>query len=249
MSSKSAFSIAIPIAISVLVSGTGAEAAGAEAAGAEAAREDTRGQEREYGRFGLAVKSGAAAGPMGIQLAYNFSRHLQLCAGGGGTSEFLSLLDRSRTDSYFIMGKYYFEHVYFETGYARKTTRAESIDGEKADRRYITEQAIPLHIGYEFGHRLGFYFSTTAGYFHVIGDGGVLVSPRSNPDPKLVRPKRRIRFYGGAVGGLLPVVNAAGSMEGSDEDLREADGDRGDGGIRLLDGRRIHGALRNGPFP
>lgn len=168
-------------AVSVLVSGAGAEAAGAGAAGAGAAG----GEEREYGRFGLAVKTGAAAGPMGIQLAYNFSRRLQLCAGGGGTSEFLSLLDRSRTDSYFIMGKYYFKHVFFESGYARKTTRAESIEGENAERRYITEQAIPLHVGYEFGHRLGFYFSTTAGYFHVIGDGGVLVSPRSNPDPKL----------------------------------------------------------------
>jgi predicted porin len=142
-------------------------------------------EEREYGRFGLAVKSGAAAGPMGIQLAYNFSRHLQICAGGGGTSEFLSLLDRSRTDSYFFMGKYYLDHLYFETGYARKTTKAESIQGEEADRTYMTEQAIPLHIGYEFGHRLGFYFSATAGYFHVIGDGGVLVSPRRNPDPEL----------------------------------------------------------------
>lgn len=147
--------------------------------------EETRGEEREYGRFGLAVKSGAAAGPMGIQLAYNFSRHLQLCAGGGGTSEYLSLLDRSRTDSYFIMGKYYFDHLYFESGYARKTTKAESIQGEVADRTYRTEQAIPLHIGYEFGHRMGFYFSTTAGYFHVIGDGGVTVSPRTDSDPEL----------------------------------------------------------------
>ena len=163
--------IAILMPLSALVSGARAD--------------EARDQEREYGRFGLAVKSGAAAGPMGIQLAYNFSRSLQLCAGGGGTSEFLSLLDRSRTDSYFIMGKYYLDHLYFETGYARKTTRAESIQGEEADRSYITEQAMPVHIGYECGPRLGFYFSTTAGYFHVIGGGGVLVSPRSDPDPKL----------------------------------------------------------------
>lgn len=140
-------------------------------------------QEREYGRFGLAVKSGAAAGPMGIQLAYNFSRHLQICAGGGGTTDLLSIIDRSRTDSYFVTGKYYLDHVFFETGYARKTTKAEQLQGEAAELAYRTEQAIPLHIGYEFGHRLGFYFATTAGYFYVIGDGGVVVTPRIGADP------------------------------------------------------------------
>jgi hypothetical protein len=140
-------------------------------------------QEREYGRFGLAIKSGAAAGPMGIQLAYNFSRHLQICIGGGGTTDLLSIIDRSRTDSYFAMGKYFFDHVFFETGYARKTTKAEYLQGESAESTYRTEQAIPLHIGYEFGHRLGFYFAATAGYFYVLGKGGVEVSPRGAADP------------------------------------------------------------------
>ncbi|MEO6097580.1 MAG: hypothetical protein ABIW76_18770 [Fibrobacteria bacterium] len=144
---------------------------------------DASAQERQYGRFGLAVKSGAAAGPMGIQLAYNFSRHLQICAGGGGTTDLLSIIDRSRTDSYFVMGKYYFDHVFFETGYARKTTKAEQLQGEAAELAYRTEQAIPLHIGYEFGHRLGFYFATTAGYFYVLGEGGVGVTPRIGTDP------------------------------------------------------------------
>jgi predicted porin len=138
---------------------------------------------QEYGRFGLGLKTGAAAGPMGIQLAWNYNRHLQLCAGGGGTSELLAVLDRSRTDSYFLMGKYYLDHLYFETGYARKTTKAEQVQSEKARMTFRTEHAIPMHIGYEFGHRRGFYFSTTAGYFYVIGEGGVLVSPRIDAEP------------------------------------------------------------------
>jgi hypothetical protein len=140
------------------------------------------GDDRPFGRFGLALKTGAAAGPMGVQLAWNINRHIQLCAGGGGTADYLSLLDRSRTDSYFAMGKYYLDHLYFETGYARKTTKAEFINGDDAQSTYRTEQAVPVHVGYEFGHRQGFYFSTSAGYFYVIGDGGVIVSPRNDAD-------------------------------------------------------------------
>lgn len=137
----------------------------------------------EYGRFGLALKTGAAAGPMGIQLSWNFSPHLQICAGGGGTSELLAVLDRSRTDSYFLMGKYYLKHVFFETGYSRKTTKAENVESEQVRKTFRTEQGIPLHIGYEFGHRRGFFFATSAGYYHVIGGGGVVVSPRIDASP------------------------------------------------------------------
>ncbi|MDB5051062.1 MAG: hypothetical protein JWO30_4133 [Fibrobacteres bacterium] len=133
---------------------------------------------QEYGRMGLALKSGAAAGPMGIQLAWNFSPHIQICAGGGGTSDLLAVLDRSRTDSYFLMGKYYLQHLFFETGYALKTTKAENVVMEKSRLVSRTEQAIPMHIGYEFGHRRGFYFATSVGYFYVIGGGGAVVSPR-----------------------------------------------------------------------
>ena len=148
------------------------------------AQEPQESQEREYGRFGLAVKSGAAAGPMGIQLAWNLSRHFQLCAGGGGTTELLSILDRSRTDSYFVLGKYYLDHLFFESGFARKTTKAELIQGEEAHLAYRTEQAIPFQIGYEFGHRMGFYFSTTAGYFYVLGGGGKRAIPSNDPKPE-----------------------------------------------------------------
>jgi hypothetical protein len=130
----------------------------------------------DFGRIGVALKSGAAAGAMGIQLAWNFSPHIQLCAGGGGTSDFFSLFDRnrtgnsfSRTDSYFMMGKYYLKHVFFESGYALKVVQSENIVSESVHRKFRFQSAIPMHVGYEFGHRRGFYFATSAGYFLGIG--------------------------------------------------------------------------------
>jgi hypothetical protein len=134
-------------------------------------------EEPDFGRIGLALKSGAAAGAMGIQIAWNFTPHLQLCAGGGGTSDFFSLFDRnrtgnsfSRTDSYFMMGKVYLDHVFFESGYALKVVQAETIVSERVRRAFRFQSAIPMHVGYEFGHRRGFYFATSAGYF--LGVGG-----------------------------------------------------------------------------
>lgn len=141
-----------------------------------------RGQ--EFGRFGLALKSGAAAGPMGIQLAWNLSPHYQLCAGGGGTSDILYLFNRGRTassfkrtDSYFFLGKYYLEHVFFETGYALKVTQSETLEAERVHRSSLIRHAIPMHVGYEFGHRRGFYFASSVGYFYVVGEKGVEVQP------------------------------------------------------------------------
>jgi hypothetical protein len=131
---------------------------------------------QEYGRFGLAIKSGAAAGPMGIQLAWNLSRSVQLCAGGGGTSDPFAIHDRHRTDSYFMMGKYYLDHIFFETGYAVKVIRSEAIQAEKVDQHSRMQPAIPMHVGYEFGHRRGFYFATSVGYFYAIGGGYALPS-------------------------------------------------------------------------
>ncbi len=136
------------------------------------------GAAQEYNRFGISLKSGEGAGPMGIQLAWNFNRHAQACIGGGGTAELISFLDRSRTDSYFAMGKLYLDHLYFESGYSLKTTRAENVFEEKVRLAKRTEQGIPAYIGYEFGHRRGFYFSTAAGYLYVFGGGGVAVTPQ-----------------------------------------------------------------------
>jgi hypothetical protein len=142
------------------------------------------GRAQEYGRFGLALKSGAAAGPMGIQLALNLSPHYQLCAGGGCTSDILYLFDRGRTgtsfkrtDSYFFMGKYYLEHVFFEMGYGLKVTKSENIQSDQVRRSSLIRHAIPMHVGYEFGHRRGFYFASSIGYFYVVGEKGVEVQP------------------------------------------------------------------------
>ena len=139
-------------------------------------------QDRNYNRFGLSLKSGEGAGPMGIQLAWNANRHFQVCAGGGGTAELLAWQDHSRTDSYFLMAKYYFDHLYLETGYAYKRTHAENVVSEKVRSVTRGEQGIPMYIGYEFGHRSGFYFSTAAGYLYVAGGGGVVVSPKIDAD-------------------------------------------------------------------
>lgn len=132
---------------------------------------------QEFGRFGLSLKSGEGAGAMGIQLAWNYDRHFQLCAGGGGTAEILAWEDHSRTDSYFIMGKTYLDHLYFESGYALKVTKAENVLGDKVRRVSRAEHGIPFYLGYEFGHRRGFYFSTAAGWLWVAGGGGKVVSP------------------------------------------------------------------------
>lgn len=133
---------------------------------------------QEFNRFGISLKSGEGAGPMGIQLAWNFTRHLQACVGGGGTADLLTFLDRSRTDSYFAMGKVYLDHLYFESGYSYKVTRAENVSGEQVRQAERREDGVPFYVGYEFGHRRGFYFSTAAGYLYIKGGGGVAVTPQ-----------------------------------------------------------------------
>lgn len=144
---------------------------------------------QEYGRFGLAVKSGEAAGPMGIQLAWNLSPRLQACVGGGGVADLLIYVNRSRTDSYFLMGKVYLKHLYAQTGYSLKVTKSEYLDPERKDRGVLkasrAEHGIPLHIGYEFGHRRGFYFSTSAGILFVPDGGGRQVGPFVDGIPKV----------------------------------------------------------------
>lgn len=140
-------------------------------------------QERDFNRFGLSLKSGEAAGPMGIQLSMNFNKHFQACIGGGGTAELLVWEDRSRTDSYFAMGKAYLKHLYFETGYSLKVTKAENVVAEQARTARRAEHGIPLYVGYEFGHRRGFYFSTAAGFLYVIGGGGHVVTPQIGAKP------------------------------------------------------------------
>jgi hypothetical protein len=137
------------------------------------AQEDSPPVQREFGHFGLALKSGEAAGVMGIQVAWNFNRHLQLCAGAGGITDIDYLITgkRGRTDSYYLLGKVYWKHLYLTTGYSLKASKIERTQGDDIITNRKQEQGIPLSLGYEFGHRKGFYFSTSAGYLLVLTEG------------------------------------------------------------------------------
>ena len=130
---------------------------------------------RPYGRFGLGLKSGEAAGAMGIQVAWNFNRHLQACAGAGGMTDLdvalAFLKDRSRTDSYYLLGKVYWDHLYLSTGYSLKVSKIEEAMSGGVFTANKSEQGIPFHLGYEFGHRQGFFYSTSVGYLYVFGGG------------------------------------------------------------------------------
>jgi hypothetical protein len=125
----------------------------------------------EFGRLGVALKMGESAGIGGAQVAWNFSPHLQVCAGRGGVAlDFLS--SDFDVDSYFLMGKYYLRHVYFATGYAQKIAFAETREDGRIYGAAIAEHGIPFHAGYEFGIRKGFFFSASMGLVYIPGGGG-----------------------------------------------------------------------------
>ena len=128
---------------------------------------------REFGRFGLALKAGEAAGAMGIQVTWNFTHHAQICGGVGGVADLDPFLsgNRGRTDSYFLLAKGYWDHVYVATGYSLKKSRIEKVVTGSLYTANRSEQGIPFHIGYEFGHRSGFFYATSVGYHYVIGGG------------------------------------------------------------------------------
>jgi hypothetical protein len=148
---------------------------GAAALEAEAPDSTSVPPPRPFGHFGLSLKSGEAAGVMGIQVAWNFDRHLQVNAGAGGMTDLdvdlLFLKDRSRTDSYYLLGKVYWDHLYLSTGYSLKVSQIEMAMDGGVFTASKSEQGIPFHLGYEFGHRMGFYYSTSVGYLYVIGGG------------------------------------------------------------------------------
>ncbi len=130
-------------------------------------------ESREFGRFGLALKTGEAAGAMGIQVAWNFTRHAQICGGVGGVADLDPFLsgNRGRTDSYFLLAKGYRDHLYVATGYSLKNSRIEKAVTGSLYTATRPEHGIPFHIGYEFGHRSGFFYATSIGYLYVFGGG------------------------------------------------------------------------------
>lgn len=126
-----------------------------------------------FGPYGLAIKTGEGAGGFGAQLAYNFTSHWQACAGVGGASiPYILEFGHSRTDSYFLMGKYFLHHLYFGAGYSQKRTRVERSNKERLYRDQGVEHGLLTHLGYEFGNRQGFFFSTSIGFLYIPGGGG-----------------------------------------------------------------------------
>jgi hypothetical protein len=130
------------------------------------------------GDLGLSLKTGEGGGGIGAQLAYNFTPHWQAALGVGGAGiPYLIILDmdNTRTDSYSLLGKYYWKHVYLSTGYSLKRTRVYKKESGIVHRASAASHGIPLHLGYEFGNRKGFYFSASAGLFYVFRNGGAKV--------------------------------------------------------------------------
>lgn len=157
---------------------------------------------RDFGRFGLALKSGEAAGILGIQLAWNFSWQAQLCLGTGGVTDlnFYLLGDRGRTDSYYLLGKVFWDHVYLATGYSLKISKVERTFGLVVHTASKSEQGIPLHLGYEFGHRSGFFFATSVGYLFIFGGGNRDVAAGTAIGPTKSRTAKSDPSLGMSVG-------------------------------------------------
>ena len=136
-----------------------------------------------FGTYGLAIKTGEGAGGFGTQIAYNFNSHWQASAGVGGASiPYILEFGHSRTDSYFLMGKYFLDHLYFGAGYSLKRTRVERSVRDQIYRDKGSEQGLLTHLGYEFGKRRGFFFSTSIGFLYIPDGGGSSLSAGTGPD-------------------------------------------------------------------
>lgn len=132
-------------------------------------------EERAFGRLGFGIKTGECAGPFGSQVSYNFNPHLQASAGVGGVRTDIILIDFSgtRVDSYFLLARYYFKHVYLSSGYSAKVISTQELDSNwVVHRSRLITNGIPLHLGYEFGNRSGFFTAVSIGYIWVPVGGG-----------------------------------------------------------------------------
>lgn len=123
--------------------------------------------------MGLALKAGEGGGAIGTQVAWNLSPHWQAALGVGGAGvPYIIDVGSERTDSYYLLGKYYLKHVYFAAGYSLKHSRVYATVDGIVYRESAASHGIPLHLGYEFGNRQGFFFAASAGYLYVFRNGG-----------------------------------------------------------------------------
>lgn len=131
--------------------------------------------EPEFGRFGFGIKAGECAVYLGAQASYNFSPQIQLAAGVGGVQSGTIMIDfnRPRVESYFLLAKYYHKHVYLASGYNAIVSSTHGFDSSWVHHvSWNTSHAIPLHLGYEFGDRKGFFTALSVGFIWVPVGGG-----------------------------------------------------------------------------
>lgn len=136
----------------------------------------TRAQEGPaFGRFGFGIKAGECAGYLGTQFSFNYSTRVQVAAGVGGLQSGTIMIDfnRPRLESYFLLAKYYYRHVYVASGYNAIVSSTHGFDSSWVhyDSRH-TAHGIPLHMGYEFGDRQGFFTAVSVGFIWVPVGGG-----------------------------------------------------------------------------
>lgn len=140
-------------------------------------------QDGNLNHVGLGLKVGESAGLVGMQLSANLSRDLQINAGWGLTVSSVSIMGSAiEESSRFAAARYYHGGWYASTGYTRKTVSVSAtLDGKVySDTR--AEHGIPVHLGYEFGGRTGFYSSLSFGYLNILGGGGETILVGTDQD-------------------------------------------------------------------
>jgi hypothetical protein len=114
---------------------------------------------------------------LGLQLSANLTPDIQVNAGWGTTA--VAITGDGSNDfsfhSLYAAAKYYYGGWYASSGYVRKTVEVSVTSEGKEYSASRTEHGIPLHLGYEFGGRTGFYTTLSAGYLTILGKGGETV--------------------------------------------------------------------------
>lgn len=125
-----------------------------------------------FNHVGLGLKVGESTGLLGLQLSANVTKDIQLNAGWGTTLLTMDETDNFELRSYFAAAKYYYGGWYASTGYARKVASVETTVDNRTYKSAATEHGIPMHLGYEFGGRTGFYTTLSVGYLAILSGGG-----------------------------------------------------------------------------
>jgi len=129
-------------------------------------------------KYGLGVKIGEGAGVLGVAFSYNFNESMQVQIGSGFPTQnsYRDITNNSILDvhkeSHFVLGRYYLDFLYFDSGVAFKNTRLVVTDNREnaSDKRYGI--GIPFHVGFEYGKRNRLYIGGSIGYMIMVYGGG-----------------------------------------------------------------------------